>query len=343
MTDKLVISAIGEDRPGIVNDLSDIIFKLSLNIEDSRMSVLGGEFAIQLLVSGDKQAIEALHTQLSDIESRLGLNVMAKPTKGRSSEINIVPYSVEVSSLDHQGIVHNIAKFFSSRNINIVDLHTERYAAPHTGSPMFALQMASSVMNALLNNQLRFYGGDLAISVVGIIHAVALFFAMPIFGLNQGAQPIIGYNYGAGKFDRVKKTLQTAILFATAICLTGYLAVMLFPELVISLFHRGDTELLMLGTRAIRICLLMFPIIGFQIVSASYFQAVGKPKRAMLLGLSRQVLILIPAILIMPYFFGLDGLFAAIPLADLASSLLTGACLLIELRHLDDRHVASDA
>jgi len=150
MTDQLVISAIGEDRPGIVNDLSDIIFKLSLNIEDSRMSVLGGEFAIQLLVSGDKPAIAALQTQLSDIESQLGLNIMARPTRGRPAEINIVPYSVEVSSLDHQGIVHNIASFFSSRNINIVDLQTERYAAPHTGSPMFTLHMTIGI-NADIN------------------------------------------------------------------------------------------------------------------------------------------------------------------------------------------------
>ena len=94
------------------------------------------------------------------------------------------------------------------------------------GSPMFAMQMAASVMNAILNNQLRVYGGDLAISVIGIIHAVALFIAMPIFGLNQGAQPIIGYNYGAKRFDRVKKTLQAASLFATAICLAGFAVVM---------------------------------------------------------------------------------------------------------------------
>jgi putative MATE family efflux protein len=209
------------------------------------------------------------------------------------------------------------------------------------GSPMFAMQIAASVMNAILNNQLRVYGGDLAISVIGIIHAVALFIAMPIFGLNQGAQPIIGYNYGAGNFDRVKKTLQTAILFATGICLAGFLIVMVFPSQVISLFNRDDETLMQLGTHAIRICLVMFPIIGFQIVSASYFQAVGKPLQALLLGLSRQVLLLIPAIVILPCFFGLDGIWAAIPTADFCSSLLTGIWLLLELRHLRDRHVES--
>jgi putative MATE family efflux protein len=210
------------------------------------------------------------------------------------------------------------------------------------GSPMFAMLIAASIMNAILNNQLRIHGGDLAISVIGIIHAVALFIAMPIFGINQGAQPIIGYNYGARKFDRVKKALQTAILFATAICLSGFLVVMAFPSQVIWLFNREDEALVRLGTHAIRICLLMFPIIGFQIVSTSYFQAVGKPKQAMLLGLSRQVLLLIPLVLILPHFFGLNGIWAAIPTADLVSSVWTGIWLFLELRHLRRRHAVED-
>ena len=207
------------------------------------------------------------------------------------------------------------------------------------GSPTFAMQMAASLVNVLLNNQLRVHGGDLAISIMGIVHAVAIFIAMPVLGLNQGVQPIIGYNYGAHKFDRVKKTLQTAIVFATAICVGGFVVVMVFPTQVIWLFHRQDALLLREGGHAIRICLMMFPIIGFQMVSASYFQAVGRPRQSLMLGLSRQVLLLIPAILILPRFFGLDGIWAALPTADLGSSVLTGTCLLFELRHLRDRHV----
>ncbi|MFW6169113.1 MAG: MATE family efflux transporter [Planctomycetota bacterium] len=205
------------------------------------------------------------------------------------------------------------------------------------GSPIFAMQLAASAMNAILNNQLRVHGGDLAISVIGIIHSVALFIAMPIFGLNQGIQPIIGYNYGARQFDRVKRTLQLAILTATTICVTGFIIVMGFPAQVISLFNRHDPALMELGTHAIRICLIMFPIIGFQIVSASYFQAVGKPKHALFLGLSRQVLLLIPAILIWPRFLGLNGVWFAIPTADFCSSLLTGTWLVFELRHLREK------
>ena len=205
------------------------------------------------------------------------------------------------------------------------------------GSPLFAMQMAGSVVNALLYNRLRLYGSDVAISAMGIVHAVAMFFAMPIFGLNQGAQPIIGYNYGAARFDRVRKTLRLAILCATAICVSGYGVAMWAPAHVVMLFSRQDQQLMAVGTRAIQIALALFPIVGFQIVSSSYFQAVGKPKHALFLGLSRQVLLLIPAIIVLPRFFGLDGLWIAFPAADLCSSLVTAVWLWFELRHLRDR------
>ncbi len=208
------------------------------------------------------------------------------------------------------------------------------------GSPLFAMQMAGSVVNALLYNRLRLYGSDVAISAMGIVHAVAMFFAMPIFGLNQGAQPIIGYNYGAARFDRVRKTLRLAILCATAICVSGYGVAMWAPAHVVMLFSRQDQQLMAVGTRAIQIALALFPIVGFQIVSSSYFQAVGKPKHALFLGLSRQVLLLIPAIIVLPRFFGLDGLWIAFPAADLCSSLVTAVWLWFELRHLRDRHGA---
>ncbi len=215
-----------------------------------------------------------------------------------------------------------------------------------TGSPMFAMQLAASVTNTILFNQLRSHGGDLAISVVGIVHAVSLFIAMPVFGLNQGAQPIIGYNYGAGNYDRVLKTLRMAVLYATIICVAGFLLAMFAPAYVIALFNpksQRDPQLMAVGTHAIRICLAMYPIVGFQIVSSSYFLAVGKPKQALLLGLSRQVLLLIPAIILIPRFLGLNGVWIAIPTADLCASLLTGVWLFVELRHLRDRHVETAA
>ncbi len=208
------------------------------------------------------------------------------------------------------------------------------------GSPPFLMQMAGSVMSSLLNNQLRVYGGDVAISVMGISFSVVMMIAMPIYGINQGAQPIVGYNYGAGKFDRVKKTLQTAVLAASTLTVAGFAVMMLFPAQVIQLFNRDDA-LLAMGCRAMRLTVIMLPLIGFQVISASYFQAVGRPMWAMFLMLSRQVLLLIPAILIMPRFLGLDGIWLAIPTADFFSSLLTGICFFLELRHLDERHAAA--
>ena len=203
------------------------------------------------------------------------------------------------------------------------------------GSPPFAMHIAASALNALLNNQLLAYGGDLAISVMGIIHSLMMIIFMPIFGINQGAQPIIGYNYGAQQFDRVKKTLQLAIMGATLITTTGFILTRLFPMELISLFNKNDEALLELGTHAMGVFLMMLPIIGFQVVSASYFQAVGKPGHALFLSLSRQLLLLVPAIIVFPRFFGLNGIWLAVPASDLGSSILTALWLFFELRHLN--------
>jgi len=155
MTTKLVISALGADRPGIVDELSNIIYKHSLNIEDSRMTVLGGEFAILLLVSGEPASINAFQTQATDIEQVLQMRLLIKVTTESSPIENAIPYAVEVAALDHPGIVNNIASFFSERDINIVDLQTERYSAPHTGSPMFALHMTIGISADINIAQLR--------------------------------------------------------------------------------------------------------------------------------------------------------------------------------------------
>ena len=206
------------------------------------------------------------------------------------------------------------------------------------GSAPFLMQLAASVIGVILNTSLLRYGGDLAISAMGIVNSIAMFFLMPLFGINQGAQPIIGYNYGAEKYDRVKKTLKLAITAATLVALFGFTMMRLFPQSLAGLFSKKDAQLISLSSRAMQIYLMMLPIIGFQIVSANYFQAVGKPKQAMILSLSRQVLLLIPALLILPRLFGLNGVFYAGPVADFGSSVITGTWLFFELRHLDRKH-----
>lgn len=208
------------------------------------------------------------------------------------------------------------------------------------GSAPFAMQIAASVLTIILNNSLTFYGGDTALSAMGIINSIAMLILMPVFGINQGAQPIIGFNYGARKFDRVKQTLKLAIVAATIIVAIGFVVTRVFPEQIIRAFNR-DEELVSFGAKGLRVFLFFLPIIGFQIVSANYFQAVGKPKQAMLLSLSRQVLVLIPALLILPKLYGIDGVLFAGPVSDLVASILTATFLIRELKNLDRKHEES--
>jgi putative MATE family efflux protein len=209
------------------------------------------------------------------------------------------------------------------------------------GAAPFLMQLAASLLNAIMNKSLTLYGGDVAVSGMGIVMSITMLVLMPIFGINQGSQPIIGYNYGALKFDRVKETLKLAIIAATTVATIGFIATRVFPTQLVAIFNRQDESLLVFGTRALKVFLIFLPIIGFQIVSANYFQAVGKPKHASFLSLSRQVLILIPAMLILPRFYGLEGVLMAGPVSDLTSSVITGIFLIIEMKHLDARHLES--
>ncbi|HHW40447.1 MAG TPA: MATE family efflux transporter [Syntrophomonadaceae bacterium] len=202
------------------------------------------------------------------------------------------------------------------------------------GSAPFALQMAASLVNTVMNKSLGFYGGDLAISGMGIVMSVLNLAMMPVIGINQGVQPIIGYNYGAKKYDRVKEALKLAITGATAIVCLGFVLVQVFPRQIVGLFNSSDPELLKLGVYFLRSFLIFLPLVGFQIVSSGYFQAVGKPKQSAFLTLSRQLILLVPAILILPLFFKLHGVVMAGPVADLGSSMLTGFWITREIRRL---------
>lgn len=206
------------------------------------------------------------------------------------------------------------------------------------GVAPFAMQIAASIQNFIMNTSLATYGGDIAISGMGVVISIMTLLVMPIFGITQGAQPIIGYNYGAKKYDRVKETYKLAVIFATSIVIIGWIVTRLFPEQLVSMFNSKDTELIAFGTMAIKRFMIFLPLIGFQIVSSNYFQAVGKPKHSALLGLSRQVLILIPALIILPKFFGLEGVISAGPLADIFSTVLTGIFIFIEMKKLDVHH-----
>ncbi len=205
------------------------------------------------------------------------------------------------------------------------------------GLSPFLMQVAASVVSIVTNNALKSTGGDMAIGAMTVINAIVLFFMMPIFGINQGTQPIIGYNYGAKQYGRVKEALKLAIIAGTTISTFGFIMTQFLTVPLIKIFN-NDPELVAIATKGMRIFLSMLPVIGFQIISANYFQAVGKAPKAIFLSMLRQVIVLIPLLLILPKFFGLTGVWFAGPIADLTASLMTAFFLFNEMRHLDDRH-----
>lgn len=155
MNKKLVISAISSDRAGIVHDLSQIILDSGCNIEDSRMIVLSGEFSILLLVSGPWNTIAKLEGLLPTLEDKLNMHITVKTTEDQQERGRSLAYGVDVIALDHPGIVHNLASFFSSRKINIQELSTTTYAAAHTGTPMFAVHITVNIPAELRIASLR--------------------------------------------------------------------------------------------------------------------------------------------------------------------------------------------
>ena len=183
------------------------------------------------------------------------------------------------------------------------------------GLAPFLMNAVSSVIVILINHSLVRHGGDLAVGAYGIMNRIAMLFGMIIIGLTMGMQPIAGYNYGAGLYSRVNKVLKYTILLATGVITTGFLIGELIPREAASLFTT-DKELLDLVVPGMRIAFAAFPIIGFQMVSSNFFQSIGKPGKAIYLSLSRQVIFLIPAVIILPHYFGILGVWMSMPVAD---------------------------
>ena len=205
------------------------------------------------------------------------------------------------------------------------------------GMAPFAMQLAGSVVNALFNIQLIRFGGDLAVGAMGIINGAAMMAVFCVIAVNMAAQPIIGFNYGARQFLRVKRTLKIALLAAAAITGAGFLLVQLFPAAIIGLFSRHDPRLLAIGTRGMRILLAAFPAVGPQVVSSNFFQAIGKARISMVLNMLRQVILLIPLVLLLPPLLGIDGVWLAGPLADASAAAITAWAIQREVRHLNRR------
>lgn len=199
------------------------------------------------------------------------------------------------------------------------------------GMAPFLMNVAMSVVIVVINQSLVRYGGDMAVGAFGIINRVTVFFPMVVLGLTQGMQPIVGYNFGARKIERVNSVLKYTILLATGVTSLGFVMGMFFPTQVARLFTH-DSELIDVVIPGLRIVLIAFPIVGFQMVVSNFFQSVGMARKAIFMSLTRQVFFLLPGLVILPRFFGVLGVWYSIPLSDLLAGLVAAYMLAVQYR-----------
>lgn len=225
---------------------------------------------------------------------------------------------------------------FTWRAIRLkADIVKETFAV---GASSLARNSASSISAIIINNTLAMYGGDITIAVYGTMNRLFMFAFMPMFGIIQGMQPIVGYNYGARQYQRVIRAIKLANLTTTMVATVAFLCFMLIPGLLLRVFS-SDAELIRVGTSAIRIMALAFPVIGVQVVGGSVYQSLGKALPALVLSMARQILFLIPLVVILPIFFGLTGVWLAFVFSDILAFAITYILLNREIGHLGQRIV----
>lgn len=199
------------------------------------------------------------------------------------------------------------------------------------GLSPFLMNVAACFVVIFINNQLKRYGGDMAIGAYGIVNRISFLFLMIVMGFNQGMQPIAGYNYGAKLYSRVIEVLKKTILLASIITSFCFVLGVFFPQFAVSLFT-SDESLKTIAAEGFRITVVVFPIVGFQMVSTNLFQSLGLAKKAIFLSLTRQLLFLLPSLAILPHFFGTKGVWYSLPLSDVLSSIVTAFMLMSLLR-----------
>lgn len=215
------------------------------------------------------------------------------------------------------------------------------------GLSPFLLNVCACLVVVLINTGLTHHGGDMAIGAFGIINRVLILFVMVVVGLTQGMQPIVGYNYGAKQMSRVTRTLKYGMLAGALITTAGFLISELAPGMIARMFT-DDQELTDIAIHGLRICTLAFPIVGCQIVIGNFFQSIGRAKISIFIALTRQLLFLVPCLLILPIFWGQNGIWLSLPISDMLSFVTSGGVLIMfrrELRRMRchenaDRHSA---
>lgn len=244
-----------------------------------------------------------------------------------------------IATVTSQVIASLVAFYYFASGRNSVRVHFANFKLKlkltkeifAIGSSALARQSAGSVEQAVLNHSLGFYGGDLAIAAFGIINRMMMTIFMPMFGLVQGMQPVLGFNHGARETKRASDAVTLTMKAATIFSIAAFAGIMLFSESLIRIFT-SDSELIKLTDHAVRIVILMLPLIGFQVIAGGVYQALGKPWQALVLSTLRQLLFLVPLVLLLSYWIGLDGVFWAFPTADVLASVVTGTMIYRELK-----------
>lgn len=205
------------------------------------------------------------------------------------------------------------------------------------GLSPFSMNVCACIVVILINNSMVHYGSDLAVGAYGIANKVAFIFVMINMGVNQGMQPIAGYNYGAMRYDRLMKVVKYSIIAATAIMTTGFIIAMTIPGPCARLFTT-DPTLIDLSAKGIRYIMVAFPVVGYQMVVSNFFQSIGKAKISIMLSLSRQLLILLPLLLILPTMFGINGVWFSMPVSDTLSAIMAAWIMIVHMRKFKKQH-----
>ena len=201
-------------------------------------------------------------------------------------------------------------------------------------SPFFMNSTACLVV-IVFNQGLKQYGGDMAIAAYGIVHKLTFLFIMVVMGLNQGMQPIASYNFGAKLYARLKETVTLTAICAIAVTSTGFIICEIFPRTLVMMFT-SDESLIEVAARGLRISFMFYPIVGFQMVTSNFFRSIGYEGTSVFLSLTRQLLFLLPLMFILPHFFGLGGIWASMPAADLISCIVSASMMVYHLRRLKE-------
>ncbi|MDY5491939.1 MAG: MATE family efflux transporter [Prevotella sp.] len=205
------------------------------------------------------------------------------------------------------------------------------------GLSPFSMNVCACIVVILINNSMVHYGSDLAVGAYGIANKVAFIFVMINMGVNQGMQPIAGYNYGAMRYDRLMKVVKYSIIAATAIMTTGFIIAMTIPGTCARLFTT-DLTLIDLSAKGIRYIMVAFPVVGYQMVVSNFFQSIGKAKISIVLSLSRQLLILLPLLLVLPTMFGINGVWVSMPVSDTLSAFMAAWIMIVYMRKFKKQH-----